>query len=176
MMITRHNPRRSNDVTLGIGDGQDVTGLGTFATLIRHAITPLFRYGVAPIQVHIRHIKVILNGLKAHPPHLFKTTIPTPLLKVVVDRLPADFFFVWMLRIGTGRDLLPLATCMLAIQDIVEDFVQGNTRFITAFRLTQIRINIRFKLFFGYTRRDSAHLTPPLPRFLSFMMHYHLVI
>ena len=62
---------------------------------------------------------------------------------------------------------------MQAVQNIVEDFVEGDFAFVASLGSAQIRSNILLKLFFGYTDGDSAHRSPPLARFLT-MMHYLL--
>ena len=94
MVISRDNARRSDDVAVGIHDGQDVAGLGTLAALIGHTLTALLGQGMTAVQVQLAQVKVALHGLNARLPHLFQTTIGAPFAKVVVHGLPTDFFFV----------------------------------------------------------------------------------
>ena len=53
MMVARNNPCTSNDVAVGIRDGQDVTGFGALAALIRHTLTAFLGQGMAAVQVQL---------------------------------------------------------------------------------------------------------------------------
>ena len=53
VMIARHDPRRSNDKTVGIGDGQDIARFGPLAMLVSHALTALLGQRMATIEVQV---------------------------------------------------------------------------------------------------------------------------
>src|SRR5687768_8150822 len=93
-MMTSHNAGRSQDIALGIGDGQNVAGFGTFSRLVTHALPTLLGDSVTAIQVQPRQVQVGLNARNAVLPHPREAPISTPLPKVVIHRLPTDFFFV----------------------------------------------------------------------------------
>jgi len=100
VVIARHDPRGSDYVTVRIHDGQDVTGLGALASLISDALAAFLGNRMTAIQVQLAQIKVGLDRLNTRLPHPFQTAVATPLLKVVVDCLPTDFFFV--ASVGSG--------------------------------------------------------------------------
>jgi len=93
VVVARHDAGRGDNKALGIGDGQDIAGLGALARLVSHTITAFLGNGVAAIEVQLRQIQVMLDALDALLPHPFQTAIPAPLLKVIIHRLPTEFFF-----------------------------------------------------------------------------------
>jgi hypothetical protein len=99
--IARDNPGAGDHITLGIRHGQDVAGLGALAPLVNHTFAAFFGDGMATIQVQMRQIQVILDGLDALLPNALQAAIRAPLLKVVVDRLPANLFFSESFGSGT---------------------------------------------------------------------------
>lgn len=94
VMIASHHARRSEKVPVGIHNRQNVTRLGAFATLIRHAFAAFLGHRMAAIQVQLAQVQVVLHGLNTCLPDFFQAPVSTPLAEVIVHRLPADFFFV----------------------------------------------------------------------------------
>jgi hypothetical protein len=94
VVITCNNARRSDNVIIRRQDRQDVTGLGAFAPLIRHALASFLGQGMTAIQVQLAPIKLALHGLNTRLPHFFQAPVGTPFAKMVVHRLPTDLFFV----------------------------------------------------------------------------------
>ena len=93
VVIACHDAGRSEDIPVAIGDGQHITGLGALARLVSDTFTAFFGYGVAAIEVQVRQIQILLDRVDALMPDALQTAIPAPLLKVVIDRLPTEFFF-----------------------------------------------------------------------------------
>lgn len=54
VMVARHDPSRSDDEAVGVGDGQDIGGLGAFSVLVGNTFTAFLRDGMATIQVQAR--------------------------------------------------------------------------------------------------------------------------
>lgn len=100
VVIARHDAGRSHDRPFAIGDGQDIAGFSTLARLVSHTVTAFLGNGVAAIEVQLRQIQVMLDRVDAFLPHPFQTAIPAPLLKVIIDRLPTEFFFSGSLASG----------------------------------------------------------------------------
>lgn len=94
VVIARNDACRCHDVSVCIGDRQDVARFRTLASLIRHTLTAFLGNGVTAIQIQVAHVKVALHRLNAGLPDLFQAPVGTPLAEVIVHRLPADFFFV----------------------------------------------------------------------------------
>jgi len=103
MVVARNDACRSQDVAVGIHEGQDVAGLGALATLIGHTLTTLLGQGMAAIQVQLAHVKVGPYRLNAGLPDPLQTPVGAPFAKVVVHRLPTDFFFSG--RSGPGQSV-----------------------------------------------------------------------
>ena len=93
MAVSGHNAARSDDIALGVGDGQDIAGLGALAPLVGHALAALLGDGMTAIQIQLAQVEVITHALDARLPHLRQAAITAPLAKVVVDRLPTDLLF-----------------------------------------------------------------------------------
>ncbi len=53
VMIACHDPGRGDDIAVGIGDRQDVAGLGPLAMLVSYAFTPFFSQRMAAIEVQL---------------------------------------------------------------------------------------------------------------------------
>lgn len=100
MMVPRHNPGRSDDVAMSLGDGQDIRGLGAFSVLVGNTFTPFLRDGMAAIQVQARHLEVRADRLNTLLPDPLETAIGTPFLEMIVDGLPANLFFSGSVRAG----------------------------------------------------------------------------
>jgi len=94
VVMARHHPRRSEDVPIGIHDGQNIARLGPFAALVSHALAAFLGNRMTPIQVQLTQVKVVLYRLDARLPDFFQAPVGAPFAKVVVHRLPTDFFFV----------------------------------------------------------------------------------
>ena len=166
IVIASHNPRRGQNVTSPIGDGQHIGGLGPLATLISHCLTTLLRHSMTAIQIHLRQIQV---GTKMHNTRLpdpLQTPIGTPLLPMIVHRLPTWFVsrrpFARNPRYGQS---IPLTAAMQPIQHKIEDFPQWLLAHIAPFGYPQMRLDVLLELFFGYTYRYSAHEDLLLPEF-----------
>src|SRR5215510_5352413 len=93
-MMTRHHAGRGQDITLGISDRQNVARFGSLTRLVTHALPTLLGDGVAAVQVQPRQIQVSLDTLNAVLPHPREAPVSAPFPKVVIHRLPTDFFFV----------------------------------------------------------------------------------
>ena len=98
MMVARHDPSRSHDKTLHVRNRQNIRGFGTLAVLIGDTLATFFRQRMTAIQIQVCQIKVRLNGFNTLLPDPLQATIATPLLEVMVDRLPAQFFFSGLFR------------------------------------------------------------------------------
>ena len=108
VVVARNDAGRSQDVAVGIHDGQDVAGLGALATLIGHPLTALFGQGMAAIPVQLAHVKVGLHRWNAGRPDPLQTPVGAPLTKVIVHCLPTALFFVSFLsgRSGPGQSVV----------------------------------------------------------------------
>ena len=53
---------------------------------------------------------------------------------------------------------------MESVEDVVEDFDQGNLAYVASLGRPQQRSDMLVELFFGYTDGDSAHGKSPLAR------------
>ena len=84
VVIARDEWRGSNDVALSIGDGQDVGGLGPFASLIGHRFATFLGNGVTAIEIELRQIQVVLDRHNTRFPRPFQAAISAPLAKMVV--------------------------------------------------------------------------------------------
>ena len=93
VMVASDRERRSDDVTLDIGDGQDIGRLGSFASLVGHRLAPFLGDGMTTIEVEFRQIQPVLDRADACLPYLFQAAIPAPLAKMVVHGIMADLFF-----------------------------------------------------------------------------------
>lgn len=94
MMVASDNARRSDDVAVAFGDGQDIGGFSAFARLIGNAFAALLGNRVAAIQVEFRQIQPLLDRHDAVLPNSLQAPIAAPLAEVIVDGIPTDFFFV----------------------------------------------------------------------------------
>jgi len=108
VMMTRQYARRGQDIALGIGDGQKVTGLGSFARLVSHTLPSLLGNGVAAVPVQPRQVQVGLNARHAVLPDPFKAAVPAPFPKMVVHRLPTALFFVGSAATGSSAHWQPV--------------------------------------------------------------------
>ena len=93
MVVASQQTRRGDHKTLGVGDGQDVAGLGVLARLVGHTFTALFGKAMAAIEVQPRQIQGWSDRLDAGLPHPLQAAVGAPFLEVVVHRLPTDLFF-----------------------------------------------------------------------------------
>lgn len=93
LMVACHHPRRGHSITLPISNGQDIGGFGPFPALIRDTFAAFFGKRMATIQLQLAQVEVVLNGLQTRLPDPFQASICTPVLEVVVDRLPTDLLF-----------------------------------------------------------------------------------
>lgn len=94
VVIARNDACRCHDVSVCIGDGQDVARFRTLASLVGHTLTAFLGNGVTAIQIQVAHVKVVLHRLNAGLPDFFQAPVGIPLAEVIVHRLPTDFFFV----------------------------------------------------------------------------------
>lgn len=93
VMIASNDSGGRQDIALSIGDGQNVAGLGFFASLVRHRLAAFLGNRMTAIEVQLLQVKVNLNDFEAMLPDQLPTSISAPLAKVVVDRLPTDLPF-----------------------------------------------------------------------------------
>lgn len=94
VVIAGNHARRRENVPVRIHEGQNITGLGAFATLIRHALAAFLGNGMTTIQVQLTQVKLALHRMNARLPDFFQAPVGTPFAEVIVHRLPTDFFFV----------------------------------------------------------------------------------
>lgn len=93
VMIAGDDISGGDDKAVAVGDGQDVGGFGTLASLIGNPITTLLGNGVAAVKIQIGGIQAVSDHVNTLLPQPFQTAIATPFAKVVVYGRPTDFFF-----------------------------------------------------------------------------------
>lgn len=99
MMITCHDPGRSQDIALRLGDRQNIRGFRSFSVLVRDTLAAFLRQRMAAIEIQVRQIQVRLDRLNTPLPDPLKTAVGTPFLEMIVDRLPAYLFFSPSVRV-----------------------------------------------------------------------------
>jgi hypothetical protein len=93
MLVARHNAGRSDDVAMGIADGQDVGGADTLAALVGDRLAPFPRQRTRAIQIHVSFFHPPTNRHDAALPHTLEAAVPAPLADVVVDCASVDLFW-----------------------------------------------------------------------------------
>jgi hypothetical protein len=93
-VIACHDPGGRQHKAMPVADGQDIRGLGFLASLIGHRLAAFLGNGMTAIQVQPCEVQVISNDLNTVLPEPLQASVPAPFAIVMVDRLPADFFFV----------------------------------------------------------------------------------
>ena len=93
VVVASNGQRGSHDVAPRIRDRQNVGRLGSLASLVGHRLAAFLGDDMTAIQIQFRQIQVVPDGQNARLPHLFQAAISTPLAKMVVNGVIADFFF-----------------------------------------------------------------------------------
>ncbi len=93
VMVARDDACGGQDIALAIGDRQNIGGLGLLASLISHRLTAFLGNRVTAIQIQLRQVKLVVDDLNTVFPNALQAPVGTPLLEVIVDRLPTDLFF-----------------------------------------------------------------------------------
>lgn len=166
VMITGDNARACQDKPVGIGNGQDIGGLGFLAALIGHRLATFLGKGMTAIQIQVMGIDLVSNLHDTLLEHARQAPVAAPLAEVVIHRPPRNRI------LPINRHLMPLAACVQAIQHVIEHLVQRNFAHIAPLGSTQIRQDMSFKLLLRYTRWDSAHDWFTFGRVLPAMMRY----
>src|SRR5579859_1356886 len=158
IMIARDNLARGHYKAVGIGNRQDIAGLGTFASLISHTLTAFLGNGVRAIQVHLAQVQICLDGRHTALPDSRQAPIGAPFAPMVIHRLPTRFIACQALCCALGDwQTIPLAAAEQPIQNQVEYPHQRRFTHITSPSYAQVRQDILLKLLLPYTFWDSAH-------------------
>lgn len=102
MMVACDDPARSDDVALSIRDRQNIRRFRPFSVLVSDTLAAFLRQRMAAVEIQLRQIEVILDRLDTLLPDPLQTAIGAPFLKVIIDRLPAKFFFSGSFREGAS--------------------------------------------------------------------------
>src|SRR5579871_2162487 len=152
IVVASHNSRRGQNVALPVSNGQHITRLSPFSTLVGYRFPSFLGNGMAAIQIHLCQIQLRSHLLNTCLPDPLKTSVGAPLLPVIVHRLPAWFAARCpFARTSCHRQSIPLTPRVQPIQHQIEDGPQWSLAHVASLRFTQLWLDILPELFFGYT-------------------------
>lgn len=92
-MIASDDTRGRQNAPVGIGDRQDIGGLGFLASLIGHRLAPFLGERMAAVEVEVLGVDLVTDAQDTVLKYPLQAAIPTPLAVMMIDRMIADFFF-----------------------------------------------------------------------------------
>ena len=108
MMIACYNAGRSRNEAVRVCQRRNVGSFRFLSPLKCCGFAAFFSGGMTAVKIEPRQIDIRPNEINAVPPDLFQAAVTAPFAKMVIHRLPADFFFIGSPGGGSNRKLLPL--------------------------------------------------------------------
>jgi len=108
------------------------------------------------IEEKLRDFQAVFDDFDTVFPYFLEATIPTPLPKMIIHGIVADLLLARILRVGIDRKLLPLATGVKKVEDVVEHLIQRDLAHIAPLGFAQVWVHMLLELLLCQFRGASA--------------------